>query len=92
MIFNGVASQRSTWGIKGFLIVYYYSFLKANSVYCQTPDFKFSPRLKIWSGSIFGVLFSRLFVSLYAIVRRSVVRLAGWWVRGFEDWRMFDLE
>ena len=46
-------------------------FLLSN---CQTPDFKFSPSLKIWSGPIFGVLFGR---SLFVHHRRSVGRSVG---------------
>ena len=53
---------------------------------CQIPDFKFSPWLKIWSGSIFGVLFVRLFVRHHPSVGRSVgggdLRIEGWGILG----------
>ena len=50
----------------------------------QTPDFKFSPWLKIWSGPIFGVLFGCLgvwvFVRHRPSVHRSVGRSVGRWL------------
>ena len=68
MVQNGLIIKRNIlsrpWFGPLFLVL-----LRGTLSCCQTPDFPISPSLtKIWSGSIFGMLFGRLFVwSMYAM-------------------------